>query len=524
MADAALIRSSSSFDLRYTNIVRGVILLAASVMAGWSAITSHQPWYLLALVAAGAVYVLVTMVGAAAARAAGPGSTFATVLDILLITAIVSATGGISSEYYLLYYLPVVGAAVRRNPRDGIAASILGAALYTFLTLWHAAEGPIMVLGYVRAATVCVSAATLVAFLTVLRREVDLSQSLRAALRESLAHTGAAYDVAHAANTGADFASVLLILLDHAKDATGAEAGSIAMLGPDGELQPVVLPPDEQPSQVGKPDFRSDEARRAVATSSPTTAGAGKLADLQGHPAATVLYVPLTGPGGVIGLLGLVSKPGHQFSWPQVSFLRSLSSEAAIAIENAQLRAELRRMATTDYLTGLPNRREADRLLDMEFARAARYGRPLTLLMLDMDGLKAVNDRFGHAAGDETLCALGRVLRREIRSSDTAGRMGGDEFLVVLPETASADGERLGQRLIESFRAELLRTDSLEQAARDLVGLSIGVGFRDSGQPKPEDVLALADAALYEAKRQGKNQVRTAAPAAAHAEHATRAL
>jgi diguanylate cyclase (GGDEF)-like protein len=522
MADAALRRNSGAFDPRYTGIVRGVILLSASAMAAWSVSASHQPWYLLALTAVGMVYVLATMVATAASRSGCPGSTVTTVSDILLITAIVWATGGVTSEYYLLYYLPVVGAAVRRNPRDGIAASLLGAALYTFLTLWRAGQGYVVILGYVRAATVCVSAAALVAFLSVLRREVELSQSLRVALRDSLAHIGAAYDVAHAANTGADFASVLRILLDHAREATGAEAGAIAMLRPGGEL--VAVPPDgtsgprDEEGQLGFPlselDFASDEARRAVHTNAATIAKAseGRLRDggpgtAKGGLRQEVLHVPLTGPGGVTGVLGLVSRPGRQFSPAQVGFLTSLCSEAAVAIENAQLRSDLRHLATTDYLTGLPNRREVERLLEMEFERAARYGRPLSLLMVDADSLKAVNDGFGHPVGDEVLCALGRVLSRETRSSDRAGRMGGDEFLVILPETASADAERLAERLVQSFRAELLRSEALRQLPSDLLGLSIGVASRTSGQLAPKDLVALADAALYEAKRRGKSRV-----------------
>jgi len=519
--DAVLTGNSGSLDARntdprYTSVVRAIILLAALMMAGGSAMASGQPPHLLAVLGAGAAYVVVTLLHAARVRTAQPGSTLVTVLDLLLITTIVWVTGGVSSEYYLLYYLPVIEAAVRRNPRDGIAASILGAVLYTFLTLWRTPQGTIVIVGYVRAATVCVSAATLVAFLTVLKREVDLAQSLRGALHDSLARIGAAYDVAHAANTGADFASVLLILLDHARDATGAETGSIALFEPDGELRAVPVTASGQPSGPSEVDHRCEAAHQAVAAKAPVMTIGDKPADPRRHPPVAVLYVPLTGPSGVIGVLGLVSKPGHRFSWPQVGFLGSLCSEAAIAIENAQLRAELSRMATTDYLTGLPNRREADRLADLEFARALRYDRPLTALMLDVDDLKAANDRSGHAAGDEVLCALGRVLRHETRSSDSTGRIGGDEFLVMLPEVTEAEGERLGRRLIESFAAELQAAGSLKQEARDLVGLSVGVAGRMPGQTKSDDLLALADAALYEAKRQGGNQVRRAAPVATH--------
>ncbi|MCJ7749613.1 MAG: GGDEF domain-containing protein, partial [Armatimonadetes bacterium] len=346
-------------------------------------------------------------------------------------------------------------------------------------------------------------------FFSLLRRELKVSEDLRDTLHHSLRRVAAVYDVAHAANTGADLAGVLSVILDHAARATDAANGSVFLLLEDGQLKPTAslsTPPGnaQTPSELALAPAREALDARAPITRMLDARQAGRDKDAS----ASIVYVPLLAPAGPIGVLSLVSRSGRKFVRRQLDFLTSLCSEAALAIENAQLRSELRKLAITDHLTGLPNRREVESRLALELKRGARYGRPVSLLMIDVDNLKEVNDEFGHAAGDDVLCVLARMMKENIRSSETAGRLGGDEFAIVLPETDARQAAALADRLIERVSAAVGAWPSLpdSDAIVATVGMSIGVADSRNGALPPKELMARADAALYEAKRLGKNR------------------
>ena len=160
----------------------------------------------------------------------------------------------------------------------------------------------------------------------------------------------------------------------------------------------------------------------------------------------------------------------------------------------------MRELAHTDALTGLGNRRQADLWLVREVQRAARYARPFTVLMLDIDHFKRLNDDHGHAAGDRVLVDLASELVGMVRASDAVVRWGGEEFLVLAPETALEDAVQVAE-LIRRQIAKL----PLGEAHR--VTVSIGVAAHRTGDD-PESLVARADAALYMAKRSGRNAVR----------------
>ncbi|MBK1648717.1 diguanylate cyclase [Rhabdochromatium marinum] len=184
--------------------------------------------------------------------------------------------------------------------------------------------------------------------------------------------------------------------------------------------------------------------------------------------------------------------------------LRRLNEELELKVaartrELAEKNRELEQLSVTDRLTGLYNRLKLDEELERELLRAKRYGTPFAILLLDIDRFKRVNDTHGHQMGDRVLIELANILRRTIRDTDWAGRWGGEEFLIICPETALAGAAHLA----EKQRAEVA---AHRFPVSDCCGASFGVSAYREGDCI-ESLLARADAALYRAKEGGRNRV-----------------
>lgn len=179
--------------------------------------------------------------------------------------------------------------------------------------------------------------------------------------------------------------------------------------------------------------------------------------------------------------------------------------------ERKRLEAELRELASTDALTGLPNRRQFMLQLEGEVERVRRGStREASVLMLDLDHFKRVNDQHGHAVGDSLLRHFALLLREELRATDTAGRMGGEEFAVILPGSNLAAAQTFAQRLCDRLAAEPLAVGPTRVEAT----VSIGIAAIAASDATPDAVLLRADEALYRAKTEGRNRVQLAgAPA-----------
>jgi len=170
--------------------------------------------------------------------------------------------------------------------------------------------------------------------------------------------------------------------------------------------------------------------------------------------------------------------------------------------------ARLESLARTDGLTGLHNFRALQLKLDEEFARAARYAEPLAVLLVDLDNLKTLNDRFGHEAGNAALQAMGEVFREELREVDFAARFGGDEFVALLPHQTAAEAMVVAERL-------RVRLASRPWPWPQPLTLSVGIAAMEGAVhvQEPASLLAAADAALYRSKHNGRNRVEVAGPA-----------
>jgi two-component system, cell cycle response regulator len=174
---------------------------------------------------------------------------------------------------------------------------------------------------------------------------------------------------------------------------------------------------------------------------------------------------------------------------------------------------ELALLSRTDQLTGLSNRRHGEERLRAEIEAAQRYQRPLTVLMIDIDHFKRVNDQYGHAGGDAVLRELGHRLRTLVRAADTAARWGGEEFVVLLPDTSLAGGIALAERFLETIREMPIVVD--DQATGDdhaTCSVTVSIGAAGSDETPLAEILRRADEALYRAKRDGRDCLRLAWP------------
>jgi|GEM_PF-453614 len=227
------------------------------------------------------------------------------------------------------------------------------------------------------------------------------------------------------------------------------------------------------------------------------------------------LIVPLVMRTRVLGALFLQDMDvAREWSIDDISLIGSLADNLSVAIENAELHQERERQAVTDGLTGVANRRAFNDSLQKEFERAKRYDQPLSLIVIDLDFLKKINDKYGHMAGDEAIRAIGQVLRQSSRSIDFPARYGGEEFCLLLPNTEIDMAEQLAERL-----RRLINEVTIE--GHGAISASLGVASFPLHAESSDTLFLKADEALYCAKTGGRNCVRIATTAEHRVEHTT---
>ncbi|BCJ72241.1 hypothetical protein CS0771_17850 [Catellatospora sp. IY07-71] len=242
----------------------------------------------------------------------------------------------------------------------------------------------------------------------------------------------------------------------------------------------------------------------------------------------TYMVVPFSAPGlgeasafpqpGALpaarGVLALYDRLGRdEFDDSDLVTLRTFAGQAAVAVDNVRVHEEAQRLSVTDPLTGLFNYRSLRDSLRRESERAARFGRRLCVLALDLDRFKEINDSYGHAAGDAVLAEFAQRIRYEIREVDVAFRHGGEEFVVLLPETDEVGGVAVAERLCDAVRREPIVVPARDGGADLYIKVTVSIGLAvlpDHGQ-QGAAVLQAADEALYAAKAAGRDTFQVAA-------------
>ena len=382
-------------------------------------------------------------------------SVLASAVLFAAIFALRATAGSVGDAISFLYVVPVVGVAVALGVRAGLVGGAVAFALSSLGSIF--AELPVSALGYVNRALVYLFIGGLVG---------RFADRLRAVEAESARHFNLSLDMICTAGFDGCFKSV--------------NPAFERVLGYRTE------------ELVGRPflDFVHPDDREK------TESEAAALSDGRSTVHFQNRYFDRDGNL-------------HWFEWASVPVPEDeiIYAVARDVTERKALEEELERLSRHDSLTGLLNRRSFDEALEAQLAYTRRYGSGGALLVIDLDRFKQINDEFGHAAGDEALCAVARVLSENLRRTDAFGRdpeivarFGGDEFALLLPEAEEAGAEAVAERLVELLAASPLRVDGCEVK----LGISVGVAlFDDDGCPPAKELLAAADRAMYAVKAAG---------------------
>jgi len=299
----------------------------------------------------------------------------------------------------------------------------------------------------------------------------------------------------------------LSVILRKAMEVSGTTAGSIALYHPTTNTLRIHAHKGLPPSFISgrdwfvRPGSLMDRLLRSrsltVITDTPNRAFFTDPDNLEPRIKALVC-VPLVHQKETLGILFVDDGTARMLAAEDLEALEIIASFAAIAISHARMHREVSHRAVTDGLTGLFNRRYFEELLDRELQRAERHGREFSLALVDVNDFKLYNDRYGHQAGDEALAALGAALRMSLRSSDLAARYGGDEMVVILPETRLEKAYQLFAKRVRNAMGEALRSLSPDRTA---IGVTVGIASYPQDGKDAHDLVLAADRALLDAKK-----------------------
>ncbi|HEY8206074.1 MAG TPA: diguanylate cyclase, partial [Myxococcaceae bacterium] len=351
------------------------------------------------------------------------------------------------------------------------------------------------------------------------REQLSLKAKLEATnaqLESRLQELSTLYDVARSFTATLDLPEILARISTLIAEHLQIPRFSIMLSTPDGRLEvKTAYPPGQGTEGVS---FRWGEGACGMAALELKSIYLADVAKDRGIflrregqlEAGSLLAVPMIHKDQLLGVLNFQRPERAGFSAEEIDLLTAVADQAALAVKNARLHEEMRSLSLTDALTGAPNRRQLFANLEMEIARAHRFGTQVSVLMIDVDHFKLLNDTAGHRAGDVVLRQLYELMSRMIRRVDTFARYGGEEFMVLLPQVPKANACEVGEKLRRAVEEVIFPHGKTQPDGR--LTISVGVANLPVDATTLERLADCVDAALYASKRGGRNLVTPYAP------------
>src|ERR1700680_304902 len=467
---------------------RWPFLIVLAALNNFTALTTEQARLTVALLLAGWA-VMNVIVNVLLARGFKPGRQFSLTtmcLDIFFATGLVYLSDGFASPFFLALFLAVITNAVRFGATASVASALVVSFIYLFIggsfTPANFVSDPKATIGQV------------FLFLVVALATGYMTRSSDLERRQAMERAGQADALRELSMTmvaDTDIKDVFRVVVDQALEMTNADRGRLILSSADGfDIAATSDRAQATESQSVPPD---EEQLSRVARTGEAVFGS----DMRS------LVMPIASGNGVTAILDLSRKEGV-FTNQDLFTVSALSGSSAVPLANALRYQRSTQEATTDGLTGLYNVREFRRRLEAAFARPDRGIRPLSLLLVDFDHFKSVNDEIGHQHGDLVLQAGVKIVRACSRTNDTVARYGGDELAIIVADANSAGARRLADRIIAATRAASLPTTPGHHLT-----FSVGVASFPEDALTPVELVAAADQALYHAKREGKDRFST---------------
>lgn len=423
----------------------------------------------------------------------------------LATVLLVHYTGGTNSVYTPLIYLPIIVAVVRCGFEAVVGLGLFISILYLFVVPSWSMTPTFSTEHVIRALTPNLMAVIGAFYARRVRRERERlihAVDEKDALLNATQIVNSAEKLDHALNSSLlllralipNFRTAAIFLVDETErfielaKAIGADISEFKFSRLSLRSQNLGWSP-EAPLPVYIPDTHLRRNQR--------------LAHLDTN-ARSVVCVSLRSLRVTIGMLFVTSDEPNAFSESQIELLKAFADRIGFPIQKLRVQEGLQGLAYTDGMTGLYNFRYFRNHLEDEIKRSMRYNRPVSLIILDLDGFKEINDRYGHPAGDRLLLDVANIIRNSVRETDLPARYGGEEFVIICPETESDDAVTVAQRIRTTVEVTRFYLTPDERCG---ITLSAGVASFPTNASDDSTLMHAADYALYRAKRAGKNRV-----------------